>query len=538
MHDRRNANHVNSMAVKSSYHHQAATGQFRESADDLLSSSRQTGGHCNSNEFNRFLPQELQDELFSRPEKHHRSHGLSVDSVGPIAFVGRTPTKPSYSADSVWSYASRQTELVQSRSLYESSDSNWPGNDVRHTSLLSGNHEVAAKLSLPTSSFQPSKLVMSQYELNGDSLISGSTPTKLFESQSAYGSLVSPTNEPSLLLSGGSSASITYNHSNSYPGHDFGFNAPRLKPLSGARSSIASLNSDRGLYQDLLQFEDLDIQDGTHVNAQPPSQITAFGCSNEFMALDLAKKRRANSVATNRSDPALKPDFGGTAASDISAPSVAGKKKQSTQPKRRRCKTSSVPADPAVLNPDGLVTSTTPARRQHRRNKSEGTTPISLTPIDDGSDGETIPSATREQQEEKKVTLFKTELCRSYEETGACKFGDKCLFAHGQNEMRQISKHPKYKTEVCKSFWMEGHCKYGKRCCFLHVQNTGEGRDAGRGPSQGRVDNGQARHHRNHSNSSVDVDSNNNHKKPLSAKKSLIESFGLALDDSDTEQQQ
>ena len=55
--------------------------------------------------------------------------------------------------------------------------------------------------------------------------------------------------------------------------------------------------------------------------------------------------------------------------------------------------------------------------------------------------------------DEKKASLYKTELCRSWEDTGACKYGIKCQFAHSENELRIIDRHPKYKTEMCKTFW-------------------------------------------------------------------------------------
>uniref|UniRef100_F6WNM4 mRNA decay activator protein ZFP36 n=1 Tax=Monodelphis domestica TaxID=13616 RepID=F6WNM4_MONDO len=45
---------------------------------------------------------------------------------------------------------------------------------------------------------------------------------------------------------------------------------------------------------------------------------------------------------------------------------------------------------------------------------------------------------------------YKTELCRPFEENGACKYGDKCQFAHGIHELRSLTRHPKYKTELCQ----------------------------------------------------------------------------------------
>ncbi|XP_063040665.1 mRNA decay activator protein ZFP36L1a [Engraulis encrasicolus] len=63
---------------------------------------------------------------------------------------------------------------------------------------------------------------------------------------------------------------------------------------------------------------------------------------------------------------------------------------------------------------------------------------------------------------------YKTELCRPFEENGACKYGDKCQFAHGAHELRSLSRHPKYKTELCRTFHTIGFCPYGPRCHFIH----------------------------------------------------------------------
>lgn len=65
-------------------------------------------------------------------------------------------------------------------------------------------------------------------------------------------------------------------------------------------------------------------------------------------------------------------------------------------------------------------------------------------------------------------TRYKTELCRTYEESGTCKYGTKCQFAHGLDELRGISRHPKYKTELCRTFHTIGFCPYGARCHFIH----------------------------------------------------------------------
>ncbi|KYR02613.1 hypothetical protein DLAC_00060 [Tieghemostelium lacteum] len=64
---------------------------------------------------------------------------------------------------------------------------------------------------------------------------------------------------------------------------------------------------------------------------------------------------------------------------------------------------------------------------------------------------------------------YKTELCRSFAETGACRYGIKCQFAHGKDELRPVVRHPKYKTETCKTFHSTGSCPYGSRCRFIHI---------------------------------------------------------------------
>jgi len=43
----------------------------------------------------------------------------------------------------------------------------------------------------------------------------------------------------------------------------------------------------------------------------------------------------------------------------------------------------------------------------------------------------------------RKLGLYKTELCRSWEEKGTCRYGPKCQFAHGEDEIRKVSRHPK-----------------------------------------------------------------------------------------------
>mmetsp|Transcript_23908 Transcript_23908/g.36585 ORF Transcript_23908/g.36585 Transcript_23908/m.36585 type:complete len:111 (-) Transcript_23908:322-654(-) len=64
---------------------------------------------------------------------------------------------------------------------------------------------------------------------------------------------------------------------------------------------------------------------------------------------------------------------------------------------------------------------------------------------------------------------LKTELCKSWMESGTCKYGDKCAFAHGEAEL-QKKKHvaSRYKTKPCQAFHEKLFCPYGHRCQFIH----------------------------------------------------------------------
>jgi len=63
---------------------------------------------------------------------------------------------------------------------------------------------------------------------------------------------------------------------------------------------------------------------------------------------------------------------------------------------------------------------------------------------------------------------YKTELCRTFEESGICRFGETCTFAHGFAELRAVPRHPRYKTEPCRTYHTLGYCQYGARCHFVH----------------------------------------------------------------------
>ena len=89
--------------------------------------------------------------------------------------------------------------------------------------------------------------------------------------------------------------------------------------------------------------------------------------------------------------------------------------------------------------------------------------------------GVKLYNKTKSLEEEKRKRLsanistrYKTELCRPFLEYGYCKYGDKCQFAHGEHEVREVPRHPRYKTELCRTYHAKGYCPYGSRCHFIH----------------------------------------------------------------------
>uniref|UniRef100_A0A0K0E5L2 C3H1-type domain-containing protein n=1 Tax=Strongyloides stercoralis TaxID=6248 RepID=A0A0K0E5L2_STRER len=72
----------------------------------------------------------------------------------------------------------------------------------------------------------------------------------------------------------------------------------------------------------------------------------------------------------------------------------------------------------------------------------------------------------------KNPKLYKTELCRSWMDSGRCNYGERCQYAHGEHEKRPIPRHPKYKTEACQSYHKRGYCPYGPRCHFIHNEDN------------------------------------------------------------------
>ena len=79
---------------------------------------------------------------------------------------------------------------------------------------------------------------------------------------------------------------------------------------------------------------------------------------------------------------------------------------------------------------------------------------ITTTSTDDSSKRKNLPSVA-------KSDMYKTRMCRNYMETGKCKYGKVCQFAHGMKELRTYSScvcldHVEQRQQ-CTLFLFRGH---------------------------------------------------------------------------------
>ncbi|KTA95117.1 mRNA decay factor CTH1 [Nakaseomyces glabratus] len=74
----------------------------------------------------------------------------------------------------------------------------------------------------------------------------------------------------------------------------------------------------------------------------------------------------------------------------------------------------------------------------------------------------------QQQQQQINKGLYKTELCETFTTKGFCKYGNKCQFAHGLQELKLKKTSNNFRTKPCINWDKLGYCPYGKRCCFKH----------------------------------------------------------------------
>uniref|UniRef100_A0A914HGJ6 C3H1-type domain-containing protein n=1 Tax=Globodera rostochiensis TaxID=31243 RepID=A0A914HGJ6_GLORO len=83
-----------------------------------------------------------------------------------------------------------------------------------------------------------------------------------------------------------------------------------------------------------------------------------------------------------------------------------------------------------------------------------------------------LHKSDNQRSEEKHIHRFersyRTELCREYQNSGTCRFGDECRFAHSIEQLRFRPLPRNYKTKLCRNFEENGFCKHGAKCHFIH----------------------------------------------------------------------
>jgi len=89
-----------------------------------------------------------------------------------------------------------------------------------------------------------------------------------------------------------------------------------------------------------------------------------------------------------------------------------------------------------------------------------------------GYNSEESTTVVKDSKVSEKVTedKYKTEMCKNWIENNECRYGKKCQFAHGKEELAayKSSTEDKRRTKNCRVFYKEKQCMYGSRCMFRH----------------------------------------------------------------------
>lgn len=83
-----------------------------------------------------------------------------------------------------------------------------------------------------------------------------------------------------------------------------------------------------------------------------------------------------------------------------------------------------------------------------------------------------------------------SRLCTNFVQAGYCRFGDRCIFKHGNNDTRDLNALSK--TKPCRNFQM-GNCRFGASCKFSH-DNSGGGHSGGQNRGHGGQSGGRRGH--------------------------------------------
>ncbi|CDW71209.1 zinc finger [Stylonychia lemnae] len=103
--------------------------------------------------------------------------------------------------------------------------------------------------------------------------------------------------------------------------------------------------------------------------------------------------------------------------------------------------------------------------------------------MDPGMMGVMMPQAQMVMNHTNQLNnLYKTQLCKHFQQTKQCHVGKRCHFAHGEHELRKREEplplevtmrmmnipYNNFKTQTCKNYEKEGKCKFGDKCSYAH----------------------------------------------------------------------
>lgn len=74
----------------------------------------------------------------------------------------------------------------------------------------------------------------------------------------------------------------------------------------------------------------------------------------------------------------------------------------------------------------------------------------------------------QKQIEKPRQNKIKSELCIEYINKGKCSYGDKCIFAHGLENIINKRKNPIKSKAECKAYNEIGFCPFGQNCNMTH----------------------------------------------------------------------
>jgi hypothetical protein len=109
----------------------------------------------------------------------------------------------------------------------------------------------------------------------------------------------------------------------------------------------------------------------------------------------------------------------------------------------------------------------------------ESTSSTTTSTIDGTGNSQRASEVSVGVKKEQNKDKYKTLLCQNFMKQGFCSVGAKCLFAHGDHELRtpenglgiKAKAIENYKKALCRDWQQHGHCIRGVNCTFAHGEH-------------------------------------------------------------------